>query len=65
MGKLNDGLTSYFDKKTGELISVENETKGIIENQAKEIAEIKRVVESILSRMENGTYDSNRIKFCY
>ena len=59
LGKLSTGLITHFDTKTGKIEELENETKGIIEAQGKEIAEIKKVAESIFSRMENGTYDKS------
>ena len=59
LGKLSTGLITQFDTKSGKIIDVENENRGLIEAQGKEIAEIKRVAESIFSRMENGIYDKS------
>ncbi|MGN1278984.1 MAG: hypothetical protein ACI4UG_05910, partial [Candidatus Onthovivens sp.] len=61
LGKLSTGLITHFDTKTGKIEELENENRGLIEAQGKEIAEIKKVAESIFSRMENGTgtYDKS------
>ena len=61
LGKLNNGLISHFDAKTGEVTDIENENKRLIEAQGKEIAEIKRVVDSILARVNNGVYDKSLV----